>query len=345
MNTVEFSPWRFERAAGEMARIDSGAPIDRIVLYSQQEWEYTIFKYFDDLVNYSDKHNIPFYIVPSTSSYVAPLYDTADSRFRNVTIQHWGTYFLSDLLSYLAVTNDYLTVNPETYTYPFISMNSKPHVHRSLMMDTLAKYNVIDEGAISWLETPYENEVIKEGMLTSVSRGYRYKYWTPVIKKLTERSEEVFNYYHVPAEYLHAFAQLVVESSTDNQQVSEKTWMPVLYKKPFLTLAARNHHALLQDYGLLLYDELFDYSFDSEPDSALRAESIARNFQRLVNMSRSERDSLYTRMLPKIEHNYNLATDMATDINRIPGVVLEAAKDHTNMYCSRNVIDFIKSKK
>ena len=339
MNTVEFGMWRPELVEEGYARLNSDMPIDRIIFYFQQEFEYHVFKYFEAAVDYSDKHDIPLDIIICTSNYVKPLHDLTAHRCRNIKLHHWGTFFLSDLLKQLMQSGDNLT--PEPFKYPFISMNSKPHPHRCIMMDVLAKYNFIDRGAVSWLEYPYESDRNDAGIIPSIWRGYPYRYWSPSIKKLTEVTPDHFDYYKVPYEYKQSFMQLVVESCDRNLMISEKTWMPIFYRKPFIVFAAQHQHAFLQDYGFLLYDEVFDYSFDSEPDQDLRAEAVAKNIQRYVNMPPVALGKVYKKLIPKLEYNYNLAMSLATDINRVPEIILEAYRNPLNGYCSRPVVDFI----
>jgi len=335
MNTVEFGMWRPELFDVEIRKISDGA-IDRIILYAQQEFEYTVFQYFEFLSDYSDKHDIPFYIIICTSAYVNPLHDVTNSKYRNIKIQHWGTYFLSEVLIHLTGTGDHLKTSSEPFKYPYISMNCKPHYHRCLMMDILAKYDLIERGAVSWLEVPYGHDT--PGVLPSISRGHPYKYWTPSIKRLTEVDPDQFNIFCVPAEYKQSFVQLVVESCDRLHMVSEKSWMPIFYKKPFIALATQHHHALLQSYGFKMYDEYFDYSFDSEPDLNLRAEAIARNIQRYANKPPIVLEKIYKRLLPKLEYNYNLALSLAKDAKLVPEIIMEAPD---NNLCSPHVVKFI----
>ena len=336
MNTVEFGMWRPELFEEGFTQMNSGIPVDRIVLYAQEEFEYDIFQYFEFLVEYSDKHNVPFDIILCTDKHASPRHDITNRKYRHVKLHYWCTFFLSQAYSHLIRTKDHLT--PAEFKYPYVSMNAKPHVHRSLMLDTLAKYNLIDNGAVSWLEIA--DSSVKPGELASVVRGYPYKYWTPVIKKLTEPGPNRM-ILEVPAEYKQSFAQLVVESTVREQVISEKTWMPILYRKPFVVLAHHGHHAILQRYGFELYDEYIDYSFDSVQDINVRAEAVAQNIARLVAYPEVARHKIYKRLLPKLEHNYNLAVSLATDIKQVPEIILDAHRDPLNGYCSRHIVDFI----
>jgi hypothetical protein len=329
-----------------MSKLEAGG-VDRIILYSQQEWAYDHFMYFELLVDYSDKNDIPLIVVVCTSEWVKPRHPTTPPRYRNVDLQHWGTYWLTDVANRLTKMKVNLTPSSDSFTYPFISMNSKPHAHRCLMMDMLSKHNVIERGAVSWLEYAYPGEIIKENMLPSVSRGYPYKHWSPYIKKLSEvlhtpSPTQGLNYYSVPLEYSQSFVQLIVESQTRNHIVSEKSWMPILYRKPFIIFSTQYHHALLQDYGILLYDEIFDYSFDQEPDEAIRAEEIVKQLVRICNLPPVAHQKMYKRVAAKLEYNFNLAEKLSKDPNGIPKIILDVyTADPSNKYCSASEVEYI----
>jgi hypothetical protein len=66
----------------------------------------------------------------------------------------------------------------------------------------------------------------------------------------------------IPLEYYQTNCDLVLESTIDTLFITEKTWKPIVFKKPFLVWGSQGLHAKLKDLGFELYDELFDYSFD-----------------------------------------------------------------------------------
>ena len=117
--------------------------------------------------------------------------------------------------------------------------------------------------------------------------------------------------------------------------------MPLFQKKPFIVLGRHGHHALLRYYGFLLYDELFDYSFDYDPILEHRCDAIAGNIIRISKMTQYEMSSMYQTLLPKLEYNYNLARKIALDKNNIPEIINESFQDPSNNLCSRDVVDFI----
>jgi hypothetical protein len=66
--------------------------------------------------------------------------------------------------------------------------------------------------------------------------------------------------------------------------------------------------------GFVNYDEIFDYSFDTEPDLHIRYEKIIENVKRLSVLSREELTELYKKLWPKVIHNKRVAMDYVNDL-------------------------------
>jgi endonuclease III-like uncharacterized protein len=81
--------------------------------------------------------------------------------------------------------------------------------------------------------------------------------------------------------------------------------------QPFLTLCAKDTHKTLKGYGFELYDEIFDYSFDSEPDYKDRIRGIIDNVERLKGKDYSE---LYRLIEDKVEHNVRVCYELISKI-------------------------------
>ena len=68
----------------------------------------------------------------------------------------------------------------------------------------------------------------------------------------------------VPMEYLQSNIDLVLEADIDTLFITEKTWKPIAFKKPFIIYGGRGIHTKLKELGFKLHIELFDFSFDLE---------------------------------------------------------------------------------
>ena len=326
---LSFSFWQHERNHIHIKVIDTDTIVEKIVLYAQHEWEYSAFEYFEKLVDFANLRDIPFIIVLCTTNFSGPLHDTTNERYKNIKLAYWKTFWLSTVAANMNILQYEET---DEYSYPFISLNNHAHYFRSLMMDTLAKYNLIDNAAITWHEDNYRN--------------YDYKYWIPDIRILDAlyRVSPGLNF-RLPNEYSRSFMQLVAESSELHNIMSEKTCMPLFFGKPFLVLGPVGFHEMLTvEYGFQLYDEIFDYSFDKEQNLDTRCDMLLQNVKRVYNLSTDELKDLHSKILPKLLFNSNLARQLALDIDNIPVIINESFNDPENIYCSRDIVNFINER-
>ena len=132
-------------------------------------------------------------------------------------------------------------------------------------------------------------------------------------KTLTELSEYYPNGYYkdnfdygIPREYFESCIDIVTESLVEfSTHFSEKTYKPIFYKKPFITIAGPYYYKTLSDYGFELYDEIFNYDFDSEENYEKRIDNILMQIKELNSLSLREIKSLCEKVKSKIDHNYD----------------------------------------
>ena len=323
---LPFSFWQHETNHIHIKVIDTDAVVEKIVLYAQHEWEYQVFEYFEQLVDFANTRNIPFIIVLCTTNFSGPLHDITNERYKNIELVYWKTYWLSAVWFNM---NMLQYEEAGTYSYPYISLNNRAHYFRSLMMDTLSKYNLIDNAAITWHDDNHRN--------------YEYTHWTPEIKILDSQYRLATGLqFRLPTEFTQSFMQLVAESSELHNIMSEKTCMPLIFGKPFLVLGPVGFHEMLTvEYGFQLYDEIFDYSFDKELDLNIRCDMLLQNVKRMYNLSTDELRELHNKILPKILFNRDLARQLALRVDNIPAIINESFNDPENIYCSRDIVNFI----
>jgi hypothetical protein len=101
------------------------------------------------------------------------------------------------------------------------------------------------------------------------------------------------------------------------------------------------HEMLSVEYGFQLYDEIFDYSFDKETDLDMRCEMLLQNVRRIYHLSTVELQGLHSKILPKILFNQDLARQLALNVANIPTFINESFSDLGNIYCSRDIVNFI----
>jgi hypothetical protein len=219
----------------------------------------------------------------------------------NVVLEKTYGYYIVNYNWALVTINTNDDVNICQATNWFTCYNNNRKVERALMIDQLVKNHLLQHGVVT-LQKP-DIHIPNVGF-------YQYKHHDG--SRLFDEEDFVLNISPkfkanaFPKSYFKGFVDIVCESSYSNDLffVTEKTARPIIGLKPFLVLSCANYHKnLVDDYGLVLYDELFDYSFDNMPDVNDRIQGIIDNLNRIVNMDLSSIQELHKLLLPKMLHN------------------------------------------
>lgn len=192
----------------------------------------------------------------------------------------------------------------------FITLNRKAHPHRCLFIDMLHKHNLQDFGFVTWHD--YQGNFY----------NYEFKHWQPTKLKIEEgmdvTNDDDFKLFKPPAQFQESLFSVICESTEDIIFVTEKTFMPIYHKRPFLIFGAKNTHSFLKKYNFRLFDEIIDYSFDSVDDTAVRYNMTMVELKKICDM---DPYYLLDLLMPKIEHNYkNMLTIFKDQIGVDPAI-------------------------
>ena len=294
---------------------------DKVILFCQHEWKYWAdvgSHTFEEFVEELAKQNKTLHTTTLSFKIFQDI-----PKYDNVIVESWPTYWF--IKTYLGLNDpftrkrkDYkIDIDKITYKQHFISMNRKAHAWRCEIIDLLAKYNLIEDNAISWAVGDI---------------GHPFKYFKRRQLVLDEEYLTTFEQYELPNQYYETFAQLVVESTdeTTAMLLSEKTITPLLVGKPFLVATGPGHHAYLKQLGFQMYDEIFDYSFDEVQDQPTRFEMLVENFKRLSEIPVSELHKLNDKIRDKIIYNRTLAESIVFDRSYYPKIALEVIEAYEN---------------
>lgn len=227
-------------------------------------------------------------------------------------VHTWFNFFLYRAFSKLVIDHSHIPILSEKI---FLSFNTKAHYHRCLLMDMLAKHDLLRLGYYSWHNQP-----------TGWSdQQYQWQHWNPIPVSIDGMYDpldisRLDIQHHLPSEFTSVFMILVPETSVEYIFITEKTWHPILAGKPFLSFAAPGFHNMLKHYGFDLYEEIFDYSFDNELNSSLRAEKICKEISKLISL---DLDLLTDQLKHKIDKNKNLALGMLKNEIGVPDIARE----------------------
>jgi hypothetical protein len=183
----------------------------------------------------------------------------------NSKIVNWGTYWFNATYNHFIDKLDMVQLG--NIDKLFISLNNKAHNHRCMMMDELCRLGLLEHGYLSWHEPDAK---------------YDWKYWTPEHLVLDSKYVELLDSYQtMPEQYGNTLINLIAESTMITNFITEKTCTAILFNKPFIVFAPKGFHQELTKLGFVLYDELFDYTFDNVDDIEQRLQLIMENLERL----------------------------------------------------------------
>ena len=315
------------------------------VLYT---WPTEIVSY-EQLLDIAYEHNIPVTIVTPYLASMPPLVDFTQEKYKRINLIHMPTFWFTRTYNMWTLSQGNVDMNLakgidmtdinygehlSDFKYPFISTNNISKQHRCLVMDLLAKHNLIDTGAIVWRDVIRafdEDRHLYPDLLDSQRGNYPYKYWTPK-RMFLDYDLTDFHQETVPLEFKHSFMQLVTESDDECVFFSEKTATPILLNKPFIVAGGAYHHRELNNLGFVNYDEIFDYSFDNEPDMHRRYEMLVENVKRTSSLSPTELKELHKKIYPKLVHNKQLAMNYVnskpTELEHVL-ILLKNERDYT----------------
>jgi hypothetical protein len=213
----------------------------------------------------------------------------------------------------------------------YVNHNNKPRIHRCIMMDYLYKNNLFEYGFNSWNQL----QLLGNKMGSSADVGtpgestYNFKYWTEELLSIDGYSDKSKNFTDEHSNLLYnpnTFMALVGETAYGISPITEKTYRCILQQQPFLAYGGVNQNKELTKYGFKLYDEIFDYEFESSPILENRIQGVIDNLNKIKD---SDYNKLYQIIKPKLEYNQKHAVELLK----------------TDIYCPQEIIEIVKKVK
>ena len=202
-----------------------------------------------------------------------------------------------------------------TITKTFITPNrivAGEREHRLLMLYHIFKYGMTDNWISCPAVCPAENISVKDAIKP--------------LTKIYSDIEEVFAAQQLPIDFpnetghpMHScwlslfnesaesLLYLVTETVATGQRLhlTEKTFKPICLRMPFIIVGTKGSLAYLRSYGFRTFNEVWDESYDDEPNDVQRIEKISWILCSLDAVSTEEKQRLFTQAQEVCEHNYN----------------------------------------
>lgn len=227
-----------------------------------------------------------------------------ERRVNNITYLFWPTIELSQTFDSFKTINKNIhdfRITP-SFNKLYVNYTNNPKPHRCKLIDELCQENLFYDGINSW------NKIVNNPI----------KHYDFIC--FDEKIIKVDNFTNDGITETGALINLVTESSTDYYVFSEKVWKPVLIEQPFIILGAQYQNQLLKKLGFVLYDEIFDYSFDNDPLLENRLKGIIENLKSIKNQNYND---IYEKIKPKLIENKQKAMMIISNIPDIPSHFVE----------------------
>lgn len=220
-----------------------------------------------------------------------------------------------------------ITYRPDAY---FTCYNRQARAHRLILLEHLNQKGLLKYNYYSLVYYDYNIEMYKK------SYKFDFKNLTVPQKDLEKKDDINRSYYTLSSSFLNSAFQLVTETTDDQIFLTEKTFYPILAKKPFLIFGAQHTNKVLEKFGFKLYRDVFNYDFDDIEDTEERSKAIVEEVERVVDTYFPS--ELYQKLKPTAEHNYKVALDILQNKKFIPTKFKEWEEEYKDNSIWRNHI-------
>ena len=208
----------------------------------------------------------------------------------------------------------------------FIFKNANPRQHRLFFAAELLRKDLIKHSYFSWINRYHKPsatlEIVERYNIDSNFSNDIYLKMEEILNNspyvLDFDANSISDWLNqrilIPEHFLNSYFSFVTETTFENCLeenvlfVTEKVYQPIMQYHPFIVAANIGFLEHMRQHGYNTFPELFDESYDQEPDIRLRTKIILDNIDRICKMSTSDLHKIYynDKFQKKLEHNRNL---------------------------------------
>lgn len=200
----------------------------------------------------------------------------------------------------------------KSFQYFLKYLNNTAHWPRCYMTDNLKKHKILESSDIlfSWNSPQDEHD--------HMTKKYKFEHWNEKKVILDKLDTWTKQYKSNEIEKFNCLIELVGETPTDNIGFTEKTWKPILRGNIFVLFGVRNQNKRLKQYNFLLFDNLFDYSFDYL-DTQYFIDNLISQIKKLRTQDYNE---IYRNSIDIINHNLKNSYDIIDNKRYVPSYLI-----------------------
>lgn len=119
--------------------------------------------------------------------------------------------------------------------------------------------------------------------------------------------KDIFNT-SLPIATFNTCCDIVLETYCCNNSVffTEKTWKEVIFRRPFISFGAVNQNKIFKKLGFRLYDEIFDYDFETSKNLNVRFDDFKTQIRQFLDIDTDNFEECMSKLQDDIDYNYDL---------------------------------------
>jgi len=211
------------------------------------------------------------------------------------------------------------TIHPEIKFKNFLcSFNGSNHVSRQLLVAIINKFGLFDKNFssknFSYSQDQIDGHILNFDLSNTQIQLYQRFFrnsidFNNLINSFSHvrynHSKNIFNLeYQLTKSFIHVVSETM--STSYCPFVTEKFLYSVVTRGLYIANAQPRWHKHLQDiYGFKLYENIFDYSFDKEPNFIKRLITLFDMISKFAHLTPLDWHDLYLMESETIEYNYD----------------------------------------
>jgi len=249
---------------------------------------------------------------------------------------HHPLYFMYDVVNHAVQMNNHSDISQSekfvahNKDFLFCCLNRGPWEHRCALIDSFVKHDLLENNIVSWQDPD-----------PSV---WKWKYWEHTLiiydhcymdRYLRTDGSDADILYDSPEQSDRSLLQVITESHAAHSFYTEKTFRNIIQGNPFVLFGRPFANQILRDrFGFKLYDNLIDYSFDSELSLLKRADMLC---EQLLTLQGVDLNQLYNQCKETIRYNIQRMFEIYTNKMYIPDDIIKLSNTK-HVHCDSAVM-------
>lgn len=200
----------------------------------------------------------------------------------------------------------------------FLSFNGRMRIHRLLLVSELTRRNLMNN-TVSFLGYTDDIQNSYNVLINGIDKFYpeidneiveHLNQYIPNHKSIVIDESDVNDinrFTTLNKFYERSYFSLVTETGIDHSiRLTEKVYKPIFHHHPFVVMGTQNTLKHLRELGYETFPEMFDESYDNEPNNIKRMVMVIDEVEKFCNLTKEEKDYKYSLVAKKLKHNHNL---------------------------------------